>query len=670
MKRLFAVASVALCVSLTGFTVRERAPAPRAARHISLLIGVGNYQHVNSDAWKELHLANLEGPAKDVIAMKTVLRSRGFLPGEDQKVLVDGQARKQDILAAFQWVAGRATEPNDVVVIYYSGHGSWAPDQAIDATRKVDEALSVPGDIYDEGLVPWDAREPSNPRHLVLDDEIGAMLDRLRTENVTVIIDACFSGTVTRGDPEADPTAPVARGPKAPPHAPSLAASSGFMGAGRRMNHVLLTAALAHQKAFEIRIPKQRGRSGAFTNALVQAISGAGPHARFDEIMQTVGAIVTTGQTPDLQGEGSARLFKVGADVIVPARVYAITVPRGTRHVGIDVGAIHGVREGALYNIYGPGETSFAPNQWLRQAQIDTVYEASAVAKLLPGTRAIPAGARAVLSSVPRGATALDRLRLQVSPSAAALRDSLANIPWLQLTDRSPHAELRRVGEAYQVRVHGEVLPPLSSDINGRMTVSPPGAAPGFRGTAAALCAPLRRAYSIAAMELVSNDEPPAQLKLEVRVLPAGQAPPGSSRSVDTLRLNERYQIWARVSLPTENVPHSALYLSVAVAGYTSSPGVVWPAADTGAVPRLAPNRINQWIPLLRAPETVTPPAGIEYVSAVVNSDPFDFRQLVRDLPRCPLTRGGTTGRGGVDPDLAVTGWTAAHRRVLVLPPK
>ena len=74
------------------------------------------------------------------------------------------------------------------MVIYYSGHGSWAPDANIDAIRTKDEARATPGDGFDEALVPWDVRDPHNPRQLLLDDEIGAMLDRLGTANVTMLL--------------------------------------------------------------------------------------------------------------------------------------------------------------------------------------------------------------------------------------------------------------------------------------------------------------------------------------------------------------------------------------------------------------------------------------------------------------------------------------------------
>ena len=57
---------------------------------------------------------------------------------------------------------------------------------------------------YDEALVPHDARlvsdetRPMEVANLILDDEMGAMLGKLRGREVHVIVDSCHAGTMTR----------------------------------------------------------------------------------------------------------------------------------------------------------------------------------------------------------------------------------------------------------------------------------------------------------------------------------------------------------------------------------------------------------------------------------------------------------------------------------------
>lgn len=663
MNRFFAFVGAALAISLTGFSGADEHAAQRAPRHLSLLIGAGNYKYAGE--WKDLK--NLKGPRTDVRRMQHTLRRWGFRDGPgNQRVLVDAQASKAGIEAAFRWLSSQATDSNDVIVIYYSGHGSWAPDMNIDAIRTKDEARSVPGDTFDEALVPWDARDPHNPRQLVLDDEIGAWLGRLGTANVTMIVDACFSGTVTRGSPDTSSTAPVARGPRPPPYA--TLGTGDLLEGGRRPKHTLLTAASSSELAYEKTFHPGAVVSGVFTRHLAEALDGASPNTRFDDLIQQVRTKVGEGQTPQLEGDRSARIFKVGAAAVIPARGYSLVVGAGTGRVGLDAGALHGVRKGAVFDVYGADETDFRGGR-LAQVRVDSIFEASSFARILPGARPIPRAARATLSRVPIGAMALDRLRLYINPSSRALRDSIARVEWLELTDQpaGAMAELRRRGNAYQVVVEGHELPPLVADISsGRAVAIGADSVRGYVGSLRALCTPLRRAYSIAAMNLVRNDQPPSRLKVEVRVLPSSNTRPASSprTSVDTLYVGQRYDIWVWVEVPDEAIQRSALYLTVGFAGYSGAPVAIWPR--TASQTRLTPEQLNQPVQL-RSGIIPTLPEGIENIKAVVSSDPYNLRSLVNELPRCPITADAIRGatRGGPDDDATVvTGWTAITRRV------
>lgn len=663
MKKLLAFVGAALAISVTGFSGADERATQRAPRHLSLLIGAGDYKHASE--WKDLK--NLKGPRTDVRRMQHSLRRWGFRDdAEHQRVLVDRQASKAGIEAAFRWLASQATDSSDVVVIYYSGHGSWAPDISIDAIRAKDEAASVPGDEFDEALVPWDARDPHEPRQLVLDDEIGAWLSRLGTGNVTMIVDACFSGTVTRGSPDTSSTAPVARGPRPPPYA-TIGAGDLFE-SGRRASHTLLTAASAFELAYEKTFHPGAVVSGIFTRHLANALDGASPSTRFDDLLQQVRTKVGQGQTPQLEGDRAARLFRVGAQAVIPARGYTIVVPAGLGRVGLDAGALHGVRKGTVYDVYGPGETDFRAGR-LAQVRVDSIFEASSFASVLPGGRPIPRAARATLSRVPAGAMALDRLRLFVNPNSRALRDSLAKVEWLEVIDQPSRAmaELRLRGDAYQIVVDGHEIPPLVADISsGRAVRVGADSIRGYVGSLRALCTPLRRAYSIAAMDLVRNDQPPSHLRLDVRVLPSGTRPPaGRPRTtVDTMYVGRRYDIWVWINVPDEAVQRSALYLTAGFGGYSWVPATIWPRTDSQT--RLSPEQLNTPV-LLRSGISATTP-GIENIKAVVSSDPYSLRSLVAELPRCPIASADIRDRGG-DPDAGVvTGWTAITRRVEIHP--
>src|SRR5690606_15671705 len=80
------------------------------------------------------------------------------------------------------------TEPGDRVYFYFSGHGLQVKDQNGDEEDGLDEALST----YDI------AAADSDWTNVILDDEIDEMLARLKDRAVSIVIDACHSGTISR----------------------------------------------------------------------------------------------------------------------------------------------------------------------------------------------------------------------------------------------------------------------------------------------------------------------------------------------------------------------------------------------------------------------------------------------------------------------------------------
>jgi uncharacterized caspase-like protein len=97
-------------------------PAPAQAKRVALLVAVGQYPGLPGSA-------QLEGPAFDAQAMRTVLIQRWGFQDTDVQLLLDAQATKAGILSALGRLRER-TSPGDEVVIYFSGHGTSALDSA------------------------------------------------------------------------------------------------------------------------------------------------------------------------------------------------------------------------------------------------------------------------------------------------------------------------------------------------------------------------------------------------------------------------------------------------------------------------------------------------------------------------------------------------------------
>lgn len=629
MRRLLATALLGL-LSTAVAQSPQRAQPPRPPRYVALFIGIADYKNFAPPPGEPGH-TDLHGPGNDVERMRLSLRRFGFAGDSNVRVLRDSAASRRGIAAGFRWLAERATDSGDVVVIFYSGHGSRARD------LNGDEARTTPGDTTDEALVPWDASNTSDPQQLVLDDQIGQWLAQLGTKNVTMIVDACFSGTMTRG-------------------LGSIVAKGTFGGdaeAGRRSAdrsqrqlldnpaHTLITAASPGETAYEMPFGPDQHWFGAFTYELTRALDAAGSTAHYDEIMDEVTRGVRDNpeapQTPQLEGDRTAMLFRVAATV--PSRTFVLVTPLHDNRVRIDAGAVHGVRSRAVYDVYGPSETRFEGAS-RGQIMIDSVGETAAWGQTLgAGAPAIPPQARAVLSRLPRGAERVETLRVYVAAGASAARSSIASLHFVQLSD-SVHADARisvSRGGDYVVTVAGATVAPVAED-------------------GAALCHRLSRAFAIKAFDAIDNPAAPLSLELESRFVESGSPVAAGAADVDTIRIGHSYDLYVRVGAREGE----QLYLAVASQGFTGPPTILFPDTEQpGSHQPFLP--LNQWRRIANG-ITAAEPAGMELLKLVVGKDQYDFQTLIQTLPACE-----TVGLRAVPEPPPPISWRARTHRVVIL---
>jgi hypothetical protein len=153
----------------------------------ALCIGINDYPGNGND---------LAGCVNDAHDWAAALERRGF----KVKTLLNRAAtgrRMRDEIAA---LLGRA-RAKDLVVVQYSGHGSFVPD------RDGDER-----DAVDECLCPWDVASQGP----IVDDELAAIYgDRPRGVRLLMVSDSCHSGTVARFAPiRTPPTLASGRAPR------------------------------------------------------------------------------------------------------------------------------------------------------------------------------------------------------------------------------------------------------------------------------------------------------------------------------------------------------------------------------------------------------------------------------------------------------------------------
>lgn len=166
---------------LSGLTFLAAQPLVASAEDRALLIGIGTYENLPEDMF-------LHGPKNDVKAIHTLLTDTLSFKPESIRILTDGKATKAAILSSMdEWLV-KGTQPGDRVYVFFSGHGLQVKDASGDEEDGMDEAIST----YDlkAGETDW--------TNVILDDELEAVLEKMKGRAVTLVIDACHSGTISR----------------------------------------------------------------------------------------------------------------------------------------------------------------------------------------------------------------------------------------------------------------------------------------------------------------------------------------------------------------------------------------------------------------------------------------------------------------------------------------
>lgn len=258
----------------------------------ALCIGINDYPGTGSD---------LSGCVNDANDWKAALQQRGF----DVDMLLDSQATKKNMKDQIE-VLVREARPKDLVVITYSGHGSWIPDLDSDEP-----------DARDEVLCPYDIGQ-NRP---LVDDEIhNIFAERDRGVKIILISDSCHSGSVIRlAPPPAESTGAKIRflAPESFLSADDLQiaaarASLRPFGAKRTFGGVLLSGCQDTEYSYDASFNNRP--NGAFTYFALKALLTLKPDATYRDWFRQIRESLPNRmhpQTPNLQGTSSQKKWKV-----------------------------------------------------------------------------------------------------------------------------------------------------------------------------------------------------------------------------------------------------------------------------------------------------------------------------------------------------------------------
>lgn len=242
--------------------------------------------------WSKTRFDNLSGAVNDVRLIEAILRSMDFTEFDE---LLDQQATADAILSTLYRDLVEQSRPGDMRFVYYSGHGSVANNRA---TGGQDETL-VPADHWRD--VP-DVRDKELSRILYAAGKKGVV--------VTIVVDSCHSGSLSRGSRSAAGQIKTAAGAFVPIEVydpPDLDSKTGKPIDPKDVGVLYFAATQRYEEAFEYLT--DGGLHGAFTWALREALI-QGPRQRAEVVFErTLAHLEAEGrlQHPVLDGAPSRK---------------------------------------------------------------------------------------------------------------------------------------------------------------------------------------------------------------------------------------------------------------------------------------------------------------------------------------------------------------------------
>lgn len=355
-----------------------------ASNVYALLVGIDNYA---------APVTPLQGCINDVKAIEEYLKARVQTDGWNLKlkVLKDEEATRQGIIDGFRHHLCQASS-NDVVLFYYSGHGSqenappefweWQPE-------KVNETL-VCYDSRSEG--GWD----------LADKELAKLISEVAQNNphITLILDCCHSGSGTR-DPfqetavrefDADVrTRPLESFIFSPQEIRDIGFAERNLSNQQksgwnipRGKHILFASCQNFQTAKEYRVDGEH--RGAFCYFLTQTLQQTQGNLTYRDLFKRVDALVRSKvkqQSPQLEATDSQELDQLFLGGALQTRHPYYTVSHDKQYGWIiDGGAVHGVPRPqagetmhlALFTITTPNADLQKLKNKIAEARVTEVY--------------------------------------------------------------------------------------------------------------------------------------------------------------------------------------------------------------------------------------------------------------------------------------------------------
>lgn len=343
----------------------------------------------------------LEGPVNDVKSVADLLQRHGF----NVTQCCGAAATRDKILYHWNNLISK-TERNDMVVVFYSGHGGMVDSPPILSENTGAGTAALRRYQF---IVPMDYGNNTPEKfHGILDVELSILVRKTtdKTKNVTIIFDCCHSGRMAR-----DPRHGANAIPRALPHVERQDLSShiarlresgelniqNYSSLEGNEHAVRLVAAADSETAWEY-VDDRGQRVGAFTKALVPAIDVAlAAGVSWKNVLLRVREQVNCEfpeQHPQAEGPHERLIFSWE---IKESSALAVTQEDG--EVFIKAGRVAGVREGNTYVLMPHGSQEIVEAEKLAEARVRDMTAFRAFLRLPSGFRLPEEGALAYLKT-------------------------------------------------------------------------------------------------------------------------------------------------------------------------------------------------------------------------------------------------------------------------------
>lgn len=313
----------------------------------ALLIGINEYSPSSNPP-----IRSLNGCLNDVSDFEKFLKENydDLIPDDRQiLVLTDANASRVKVIKGFREHLTQAG-PDDIAVVYYSGHGS----TGITAT----EFQAATSDRQEQTWVLHDSREPG--KYDLADKEIALLLEEVnaRGPRTVVIADSCHSGSVTRELEQFLQMQPRFEKGTSDIRPLESYLDGAYLQRGNvdipSSNHLLLAACDRIERAWE------NNGHGQFTQSLISVLSKSGGQVTYADLFVQVRAFIRNAlknQTPQMESVGVFNISQgflgrnVAAGRLARYRVY-MKAGKWTIDLGAGMGIEQRVGEPFKIKIY------------------------------------------------------------------------------------------------------------------------------------------------------------------------------------------------------------------------------------------------------------------------------------------------------------------------------